>query len=227
MLQLPKSRRPARFFLSAGLIVASAIYAFRQDLTRPGSSVPSRKIPVAARPVNPRLSLSPSSSAEPTISNSLTSNVPKESTPQPLMGSAPHRPPDVTETVPRPPEAANPRAALADTHSLAVIPPAPPPHFQDGYFEGGVVETPYGPVQVTIAILQDRITSVQCPQFPNDRLRSQEISNSAIPTLIEEVIQAQSADINIVSGATETSVGFYESLKSSLEKAKNVNSPPN
>jgi uncharacterized protein with FMN-binding domain len=228
MPELPKSRRIAKLSLTAGFVIASAVYVFRLDLVRPETAVPSRKVQIAAGPAAALLPLPPRASSPPdsTIPNPLTPNVPKESTPRPLTTSIPAQPPVVAEAVPRPSPARGAPAAPPDGNPRAAVPPAPPPRFMEGKFEGDVVETGYGPVKVTVTILNDHIIHAECPQFPYERRRSQEINESAIPTLIREVIKAQGANIDAVSGATETTAGFYDSLKSSLEKAKNRAVPP-
>ena len=65
-----------------------------------------------------------------------------------------------------------------------------------------------------------RIVSVKVPVFPNHTDRSIFISNQALPFLIQETVKAQSASIDLVSGATYTSEGFDQSLQSALLKAK-------
>lgn len=55
--------------------------------------------------------------------------------------------------------------------------------------------------------------------LPIERRRSAEINNRAAPILRSEVLQAQSARINSVSGATLTSDAYVLSLRSALGKA--------
>ena len=54
---------------------------------------------------------------------------------------------------------------------------------------------------------------------PFDRERSQYISQQAEPYLRQEALQAQSAQIDLVSGATYTSYSYAQSLQSALDKA--------
>jgi uncharacterized protein with FMN-binding domain len=65
-----------------------------------------------------------------------------------------------------------------------------------------------------------KIVSVKVPVYPNHTDRSVFINQQALPILIQETTQAQSASINMVSGATDTSYGFAQSLQSALLKAK-------
>ena len=54
-------------------------------------------------------------------------------------------------------------------------------------------------------------------ETPTDRSRSASISSQAAPILREEALQAQDANIDIVSGATYTSEGYAESLQAALD----------
>jgi uncharacterized protein with FMN-binding domain len=49
--------------------------------------------------------------------------------------------------------------------------------------------------------------------------KDREINADAIPQLVDETIQAQTAQIDMVSGATVTSTGYLESLQSALDQA--------
>jgi uncharacterized protein with FMN-binding domain len=84
---------------------------------------------------------------------------------------------------------------------------------------GPVASTQYGPVQVRVTLQGDRIVDVAALQLPNDRSRSVEISNYAAPRLRDEALQAQSANIDVVSGATYTSQGYIKSLQAALDSA--------
>jgi uncharacterized protein with FMN-binding domain len=84
---------------------------------------------------------------------------------------------------------------------------------------GPVVDTQYGPVQVRVTLQGRRIVDVAALQLPNDRSRSVEISNDAAPRLRAEALQAQSANIDVVSGATYTSEGYIRSLQAALDSA--------
>ncbi len=90
---------------------------------------------------------------------------------------------------------------------------------KSGTFTGSAVQTRYGTVQIQVTIANGKITAVQPLQYPSDNPRSSSISQSAIPTLIQETLQAQSAQVNAVSGATYTSQGYMQSLQSALDQA--------
>jgi uncharacterized protein with FMN-binding domain len=84
---------------------------------------------------------------------------------------------------------------------------------------GSVADTRWGPVQVQVVIASGRITDVRAIQFPNGNGRDDEINAYALPQLHDQVIAAQSANIDGVSGATVTSRGYIESLQAALDYA--------
>jgi uncharacterized protein with FMN-binding domain len=85
-------------------------------------------------------------------------------------------------------------------------------------YTGPVVENPYGPVQVEVAEEGGKIVDVKALQLPTEHARSQEISEQVAPMLRTEALQAQTAEINIVSGATYTSESFASSLQAALRQ---------
>jgi uncharacterized protein with FMN-binding domain len=84
---------------------------------------------------------------------------------------------------------------------------------------GDAVDTRYGPVQIQIRVKNGKITAVGAVQYPNNDPRDAQINAYAIPQLNQEVLSAQSAQINMISGATYTSEGYLSSLQSALDKA--------
>jgi len=84
--------------------------------------------------------------------------------------------------------------------------------------DGPVVDTRYGPVQVEITVSGGQLQDVVAIQLPSGR-RSGQISNAAAPILREEALQAKSASIDTVSGATYTSDGYAQSLQAALDQA--------
>ncbi|HSO69215.1 MAG TPA: FMN-binding protein [Arachnia sp.] len=88
-----------------------------------------------------------------------------------------------------------------------------------GTFTGAAVETRYGAVQVEITVEDGVITSSEAIQYPNRDRHDQQINSYAVPVLNAEAVDAQSADIDSVSGATFTSVGYAQSLQSALDEA--------
>jgi uncharacterized protein with FMN-binding domain len=84
---------------------------------------------------------------------------------------------------------------------------------------GSVAQTRWGPVQVRLIVSAGKITAVDVPQYPNGNGRDQQINAYALPILTQETISAQSADIDMVSGATVTSDGYVQSLQSAIDRA--------
>jgi uncharacterized protein with FMN-binding domain len=84
---------------------------------------------------------------------------------------------------------------------------------------GSVAQTQWGPVQVQLSVNNGSITKVTVLQYPNGNSRDVELANYSLPTLIRETIQSQSAQIDMVSGATYTSTGYIQSLQSALDQA--------
>lgn len=92
--------------------------------------------------------------------------------------------------------------------------------YADGTYTGSSVYVYYGYVQVAATILGGKLSSVQFLQYPNDRNESRQINGYAMPILKGQAVQAQSASVDGVSGASDTSAGFRESLASALARAK-------
>ncbi|MFE5667268.1 FMN-binding protein [Streptomyces niveus] len=100
--------------------------------------------------------------------------------------------------------------------------PAPPvtPPDRDGEFgataplvvRGSTVSTEKGPVEVEVTFDGERISAVRLLRQPDHPQ-----TTAAVPTLIEETLEAQSADIDTVTGATITSDGYRESLQAAID----------
>jgi len=86
-------------------------------------------------------------------------------------------------------------------------------------YTGAAADTRWGVVQVRITVESGRITASEAVRYPNDNGHDQEVNAYALPILAQEVVAAQSASIDAVSGATVTSNGYVESLQSALDAA--------
>ena len=111
--------------------------------------------------------------------------------------------------------------ATTQTKTPAVNTPAPAPvqttNSVSGTFTGDSVDVKYGFVQVKITVENGKITdaiAVQAPSGKNDRY-----TQKSVPVLRQRTLDAQSANISGVSGASYTSYGWYTSLASALAKA--------
>jgi uncharacterized protein with FMN-binding domain len=130
-----------------------------------------------------------------------------------LLSLKPHQSPAPAVAGPSP-------SAPSSTGSASPSPSAShTPGGASGTFTGSVINTSYGPVQVSVTLSRGRITGVKALRTPSDRPRSQEIAATAVPQLTREALSAQSAHIDAVSGATYTSEGYARSLQSALDKA--------
>lgn len=88
-----------------------------------------------------------------------------------------------------------------------------------GTFTGTSVQTRFGAVQVQVTVANGSITDVTALQLTDKDQRSVSISNRAAPVLRQEVLAAQSANVQGVSGATYTSDAYLSSLQSALDQA--------
>jgi uncharacterized protein with FMN-binding domain len=91
--------------------------------------------------------------------------------------------------------------------------------YKDGQYTGSVADAFYGYIQVLAIIKSGQITDVQFLQHPSDNPNSVSINQQAMPYLKQEALQAQSPNVNIISGATDTSQAFIQSLSSALSSA--------
>jgi uncharacterized protein with FMN-binding domain len=122
---------------------------------------------------------------------------------------------DVAQASPTPTASATPSDSSAPTPT-----PSPTgPTYKDGQYTGQDFPNQFGDTQVKVTIAGGRITDVQAVQLPFDRPRSAEISQYASPRLHDEVLQAQSAQIDSLSGATYTSDAYAQSVQSALDQA--------
>ena len=84
---------------------------------------------------------------------------------------------------------------------------------------GAVAQTRWGPVQVELTVTGGDDHRRRGRAVPERQRRDQEINAYALPILIQETLDAQSAKIDMVSGATYTSDGYLASLQSALDQA--------
>jgi uncharacterized protein with FMN-binding domain len=86
-------------------------------------------------------------------------------------------------------------------------------------YSGDVAQTRWGPVEVKITVTAGKITKVDVLQYPSGNPKDQEINDYALPILVQDTLSAQSAKIDMISGATVTSDGYVQSLQSALDAA--------
>jgi uncharacterized protein with FMN-binding domain len=122
------------------------------------------------------------------------------------------------------PATATPPPASSSSSSTVTVTPtpttAPGAQYKNGSYTGSVADAHWGYIQVQAIIKNGKITDVQFVQYPNDRNRSIEINQYADPQLTSEAVQAQSANVDVITGATDSSEAFIQSLTDALSQAK-------
>lgn len=117
-----------------------------------------------------------------------------------------------------------PIATPASTNTVPVSSSAslvsPTSKYKDGEYIGQAADAFYGFIQVKSVISGGKITDVVFLQYPNDRSTSVRINEQAMPLLKQEAIQAQTSQVDGISGATDTSEAFVKSLASALNQAQ-------
>jgi uncharacterized protein with FMN-binding domain len=142
-----------------------------------------------------------------------------------LAGSS--SPPHRLALTSAPPSSSSVPVTAAPTPSPESAPPSTAAPSTTATTAGGVrviagdpEDNPYGTIQVRVTLNGGKITDVSTLQSPNDRGRSVEIAQEALPVLRQEVLRAQSAQIDVVSGASYDSQGYAQSVQSALDKAR-------
>ena len=106
-----------------------------------------------------------------------------------------------------------------DTSSGTTSDPTTSAGYADGTYTGSTVSNRYGDVQVQVTISGGQLVDVTALQLPDGDRHSASISSQVEPWLREAALTAQSAQIDLVSGATYTSRSYAESLQSALDAA--------
>ena len=93
-------------------------------------------------------------------------------------------------------------------------------HYKDGTYTGSTEDAYYGNVQVSATVSGGKLSDVNFLQYPDSHDTSVMINQQAMPYLKQEAIQAQSAQVQVISGATFTSQAFIQSLTNALSSAR-------
>lgn len=125
--------------------------------------------------------------------------------------------PASTATVP---QVATPTAPTTPTTGTPTQTPTTASGLMDGAYTGQSATTRFGPVQVALTVSGGQITAVDVVDYPDSNHHDRQINERAIPQLVSETLDAQSADIDMVSGATYTSDGYLQSLQSAIDQAQ-------
>src|SRR2546430_2640698 len=128
-----------------------------------------------------------------------------------MLPSVPHRavarrPDTTTTTLP----------ALGTTTPRSTTTTSPNP---GATVDGPIATNEWGDVQVRVTLSGRRIIDVQALRLPHDNSHSAALSREAAPVLRREALEAQSSQIDVVSGATLTSESYVESLQGALDRA--------
>jgi uncharacterized protein with FMN-binding domain len=163
---------------------------------------------------------------QPTPTEQSLSVLPTEAAPTPAISATPiagSTPP--AKLPPKPTPTPNPASTPAPTAVPTPKPtptPTPKPKglYTDGSYTGASSDAYYGNIQVRVTISGGKISDVVFLDYPQDRGTSREINGQAMPYLKQEAIAAQSSNVDIISGATDSSLAFRQSLASALAQAK-------
>jgi uncharacterized protein with FMN-binding domain len=194
--------RRAVLTLSGTVAGLAALFSFKTHV--PGVA------PVAASstPTGPSVSAPPSPTVSASASASPARSVKKAA---PKASSSPTKPAAPATTTPT---TAPPSKAPASS-APPKAPPTTAPAKPSGTFTGPDENTsPYGEVQVQLTVANGKITAASDVQQPQDS-----IGANAVSQLSSEVLTAQSANIQAVSGATYTSNGYIASLQQAVDQA--------
>jgi uncharacterized protein with FMN-binding domain len=113
-------------------------------------------------------------------------------------------------------------AATTTTTSAQTSKPSAPTtgQYVDGTYTGIVADAYFGNLQVAAVIKNGKLVDVNFLQYPNDQGESIRINNRSNAILKQEAITSQNANVKIVTGATQSSEAFQQSLASALAEAK-------
>jgi uncharacterized protein with FMN-binding domain len=201
--------RRAVFALGGTVAGLAALFSYK-------THVPT--ITADSTPITPSASAtSPSASASgttptlkpPTTKPSATKSTSTKATTKTTTAAPAHTTTTAPASTPATTKAPAPTKTATPTQSATSSAPSGP----SGTFTGSEEDTNYGPVQVTITVSNGKITNASDPDGGDS------IAQNAIYQLDQEAVQAQSANISAVSGATYTSQGYIQSLQSAIDKA--------
>ena len=203
-----------KFILSFGLIIVFIAYALYQRMGGASSVylATSQALPtqiVTTETPSPVVNSTPKKSSVPK---------PKVATPPTDNQQAAQTPTSVASNVPTSNPAPEPVQTPVSTPVSTPI-PTPTAKFKDGTYTGQIADAYYGNLQISVVISGGQLTNVNILQYPSDRGTSIRINSQALPILTSEAVQSQSANVDAVSGATDTSQAFVQTLNSALSQA--------
>ena len=180
--------------LSAFIVIGFSAYALFQNQSNASAFQVANSVPGGSGlpTQNSTPSPAPTQSSAPAATTQQTSQTQTASTQQSQSASAP--------------QSAPPQATTGQ--------------YKDGTYTGPVADAYYGYVQVQAVVQGGKLVNVIFLQHPGGRSTSVWINQQAMPYLTQEALAAQSANVNTISGASETSQAFRASLGAALQQAQ-------
>jgi uncharacterized protein with FMN-binding domain len=111
-----------------------------------------------------------------------------------------------------------PPAAISSPGIPSAPPTSTPPPVYRAGTATGAAHTDYGDVRVRVTVAKGRIVRVVAVELPHGNATDVQLSKPAARTLARQVLQAQTVDVDIVTGATYTSTGYLTSLQAALDQ---------
>lgn len=210
--------------LSIGVLAASAafIWAMRGPLQAPDASIDQVTVP----DLNPGAPPTVPPPAPPVVAHQMTP-APAVQQPSAATTDAPAPPVATFDTVELPRLRPAQSLQMVRVDAAAKLVPAKTieatagsVRLADGIYTGPSEDAYYGIIQVQVTVQSGQITSLKVLKYPSDRRTSVLINRQALPMLRDEVISAQNANIDVVSGATLTSEAFIRSLSGAIGQSQ-------
>jgi uncharacterized protein with FMN-binding domain len=191
-----------KLILSFSVIVMSIFYAISQKISGGAYMAMANSAATTAPVTSPSISQPAIQTQAPIQTTTTRSNTDTEG----------------ITTVVTPPKPTTTKPTVTTTHTTTTT--TPKGQYADGTYTGSSADAYYGTVQVQATVTGGKLSSVAFLQYPNDRGNSVRINSRAMPILKTEAITAQSANVHTVSGASDTSMAFRQSLQSALSQAR-------
>ena len=125
-----------------------------------------------------------------------------------------------------PPRTLNPNSALGPVRTPRALakPIATPPPRRSGEgtrsFLGPAMTTPFSAIQVRAFFTGRRLTGIETVLLSGDGPHTEALNARAEPILRESALEAGSAEVDTVSGATSTSEIWLDSLQGAIDRAR-------
>lgn len=206
----------------------------------PASASGLPALPISPAPLDPRFRTGLSIARETTAGIAVPAERPNDPEKHTVVPAAPQPspPPQPQPVAPAVTDPASSTPSFAVTPAIYIPVPQPRPAYPeaparvvrvgmklaahgyaDGVYTGPTADAYYGIIQIQALVQGGQLTALKVLKYPSDRRTSININRQALPMLRDEAISAQSANVDIISGATLTSRAFIQSLRGALKKA--------